>query len=120
MKKTLIVGATPNPERYAYKAAHMLAQHGHDRVLIGIKKGEIEGVPILHDWPESIADLDTVTLYVGPDKQPELYDSILRLKPKRIIFNPGTENADFVKLANENGIETEYACTLVLLSTGQY
>lgn len=120
MKKTLVIGASPNEERYAYKAARSLENHQHDTVLFGIKRGEINGRKILNDWPETIENLDTVTLYIGPDKQPAMYDQILALNPKRIIFNPGTENTEFVKLAQQKGIETENACTLVLLSTGQY
>ena len=119
-KKTLVIGATPNPDRYAHRAARMLASHGHPEVLYGLKKGEVDGQPILNEWPAHIPDLDTVTLYIGPDKQPALYDKILALNPARIIFNPGTENPELVKLAREKGIATEYACTLVLLSTGQY
>lgn len=120
MKKTLVIGAAPNPERYAYKAAKMLAAHGHEAVLYGLKKGDIDGNVILNEWPQHIDGLDTVTLYIGPDKQPPMYDKILGLRPKRIIFNPGTENEEFVKLAQSQGVETDYACTLVLLSTGQY
>jgi predicted CoA-binding protein len=120
MKKTLVIGAAPNPERYAYKAAKMLANHNHEAVLYGIKKGDIDGNVILNEWPEKIENLDTVTLYIGPDKQPDMIDKILALHPKRIIFNPGTENPVFVKKAHDLGVETDYACTLVLLSTGQY
>ena len=120
MKKTLVIGAAPNPERYAYKAAKMLASHHHEAVLYGMKKGDIDGNVILNEWPEKIDDLDTVTLYIGPDKQPNMIDKILALNPKRIIFNPGTENPDFVKRARDKGVETDYACTLVLLNTGQY
>lgn len=118
-KKTLILGATPNSGRYAYLAAHRLVSHGNTIVNVGLKSGEVAGVPI--EKPEKIYnDIDTITLYVGPQNQPPLYDYILATKPKRIIFNPGTENSELKKLANEKGIETEYACTLVLLSIGQY
>ena len=118
-KKTLILGATPNPGRYAYMAAERLTGHGHPIVNVGIKSGEVAGVPI--EKPEEIhTDIDTITLYVGPQNQPDLYDYILATNPKRIIFNPGTENSELRKLANERGIETDYACTLVLLSIGQY
>jgi len=118
-KKTLILGATPNSGRYAYLAANRLAKAGHDIINIGIKKGEVAGVPI--EPAEDIhPDVDTITLYVGPQNQPPLYDYILNTHPKRIIFNPGTENSELRKMANERGIETEYACTLVMLSTGQY
>jgi predicted CoA-binding protein len=118
-KKTLIIGATPNSGRYAYLAAHRLVSYGHTIVNVGLKSGEVAGVPIekadkIHN------DIDTITLYIGPQNQPALYDYILATKPKRIIFNPGTENSELRKIANEKGIETEYACTLVLLSIGEY
>lgn len=118
-KKTLILGATPNSARYAYLAANRLKSHGHSIVNVGLKTGEVAGVAI--EKPEEIHhDIDTVTLYVGPQNQPPLYDYILATKPKRIIFNPGTENTELQKLADAEGIETQYACTLVLLSIGEY
>ena len=118
-KKTLILGATPNVGRYAYLAANSLTKKGHPIVNVGLKPGEVAGVPI--EKPEAIhTDIDTITLYVGPQNQPPLYDYILQTHPKRIIFNPGTENTELRKMANEKGIQTEYACTLVLLSIGQY
>ncbi len=119
MKKTLILGASTNPSRYANLAAYRLVAHGHPIINVGLKLGEVAGVPI--EKPELIhTDLDTITLYLGPQNQPEYYDYIINSKPKRIIFNPGTENTDLEKLAEENGIETLEACTLVMLSTGQY
>ena len=118
-KKTLILGATPNAGRYAYTAANRLTKSGHTIVNVGLKSGEVAGVPI--EKPEEIhSDIDTITLYVGPQNQPPLYDYILATHPKRIIFNPGTENAELRRMANEKGIETEYACTLVMLSIGEY
>jgi predicted CoA-binding protein len=118
-KKTLILGATPNEGRYASLAANRLVRSGHSIVNVGIKAGEVAGVPI--EKPETIHnDIDTITLYVGPAHQQSLYDYILNTNPKRIIFNPGTENSELKRMANEKGIETEYACTLVLLSVGQY
>jgi uncharacterized protein len=118
-KKTLILGATTNEGRYAYLAANRLVNSGHTIVNVGIKEGEVAGVPI--EKPETIHnDIDTITLYVGPSHQEALYDYILDTHPKRIIFNPGTENAELRRKANEKGIETEYACTLVLLSVGEY
>ncbi|TZF82298.1 CoA-binding protein [Pedobacter sp. BS3] len=118
-KKTLIIGATPNTGRYAYLAANKLVAYGHDIVNVGIKQGVVAGIPI--EKPETIhTDIDTITLYIGPHSQPPLYDYILQTKPKRIIFNPGTENPELEKLARINGIEPVEACTLVLLSTGQY
>lgn len=118
-KKTLIIGATPNADRYAFLAAERLVKHGHSIINVGIKKGEVAGVEIeraekIHD------DVDTVTLYVGSAHQPEYYPYIIETRPRRIIFNPGTENTELEKLAKEKGIETIHACTLVMLSTGQY
>lgn len=118
-KKTLILGATPNSGRYAYLAANRLVSHGHTVVNVGLKSGEVAGVPI--EKPEKIHnDIDTITLYVGTNNQPPLYDYILATKPKRIIFNPGTENSELQRMADAEGIETQYACTLVLLSIGEY
>ncbi len=119
MKKTLVLGATTNPERYAYIAAHRLLKHGHTIVPVGIQTGQIDGVEILHGQPD-VADVDTVTLYVGPQRQTPYYDYILGLQPKRIIFNPGTENPELEKLAADQGIETVEGCTLVMLSIGAY
>lgn len=118
-KKTLIIGATDNPSRYANLAANRLVSYGHPIVNIGIKSGEAAGVPI-EQAGEALEDIDTITLYVGPQTQPQYYDYIIKSKPKRIIFNPGTENAELEELAEKNGIETLEACTLVMLSTGQY
>ena len=118
-KKTLVLGATPNESRYANLAANRLVRNGHPIVNVGLKTGQVAGVPI--EKPETIhTDIDTITLYIGPQHQVELYDYILGTYPKRIIFNPGTENSELRRMANEKGIETEYACTLVLLSIGQY
>lgn len=120
-KKTLVLGASTNPDRYAYMAVHLLKEHGHPVVPIGIKKGEVAGETILmlQDKP-NVKDVNTVTLYVGPANQKEWYDYILSLKPKRILFNPGTENDELEQIAKSNNIETEQACTLVLLRTNQY
>lgn len=121
MKKTVIIGATPNPSRYAYLAAETLNDHNHEIVLLGIKKGEVLGKPIQNIYEKpAIQDVDTVTLYIGPRNQPEWYSYLIGLKPKRIIFNPGTENSEFEKQAAAAGIEVLEACTLVMLRTGQY
>lgn len=119
MKKTLIIGATTNPDRYAYRAAHMLTQKEHPIVNIGIKQGEVAGVQI-EKLGKPYQDIDTITLYIGPEIQPNYYDYILNTKPKRVIFNPGTENPDFQKKIVAQGIVVLDACTLVLLSTNQY
>lgn len=120
-KKTVIIGATTNPSRYAYLAASMLKEYQHTIVPVGIKKGVVQGEKILsiYDRP-AIDGVDTVTLYIGPQHQPEHYNYILNLKPKRVIFNPGTENNEFEKLIEESGAEALQACTLVLLRSGQY
>jgi len=119
MKKTLIIGASPDPSRYAYKAAHMLTRFNHEIVNVGIKHGEVAGVEI--EKPGEIHnDIDTITLYIGPALQAQYHDYILDIKPKRVIFNPGTENYELEKLLDAHGIEPMEACTLVLLSTGQY
>ncbi len=118
--KTLVLGATPNPERYAFKAANKLVSNGHEIVNVGIKTGEVAGEEILNGKPE-VEGIDTVTLYVGPQHQTPYYEWLVEdVKPRRIIFNPGTENAELSMLARKAGIETEVACTLVLLATNQY
>ncbi len=118
-KKTLVLGASDNPARYSYRAVHQLKRHGHEVVPVGIRRGEVAGQPIHTDRP-AVTELDTVTLYVGPQNQPAWYDYILDLQPKRIIFNPGTENPELERRARARGIATEEACTLVMLSVGQY
>lgn len=117
--KTLIIGASKNPERYAYKAAERLLAHGHKIELLGLRPDTIFGQVIDTD-KKQYTDIDTVTLYIGPQRQPEYYDYIVSLKPRRVIFNPGTENVEFYKILKDNDIESEVACTLVLLGTGQY
>lgn len=118
-KKTLVLGASENPQRYSYLAMQRLQAHHHPVVAIGKKPGKVHGITI-SDKKENITDIDTVTLYLNPSHQEEYYQYILSLHPKRIIFNPGTENDQLVTLAKANGIKTQEACTLVLLSTGQY
>lgn len=119
-EKTLIVGASPNPARYAFLAANMLNDYGYDFFLFGVKNGEVLGRKIINDWDEIPGNIHTVTLYVGPAHQSEIIPEILKLKPLRIIFNPGTENSTFEDSAKQLGIEVLEACTLVLLRTGQY
>ena len=121
MKKTVIIGATPNVYRYAYMAAESLTGHGHEIVPVGIKKGQVFDEPILNikDKPQ-VAGVDTITMYINPQHQAEWMDYIIGLSPKRIIFNPGTENPKFERHARKSGIEVEQACTLVMLSVGNY
>ncbi|CAN5915282.1 CoA-binding protein [soil metagenome] len=117
--KTVVIGATENTSRYSNMAVKSLLKHGKEVAALGLKAGEIDGVKILTGSPE-IKDVDTVTMYVGPKNQPPLYDYILSLKPKRIIFNPGAENEELEKMAEAKGIEVIEACTLVMLSIGNY
>ncbi|MEQ9231788.1 MAG: CoA-binding protein [Cyclobacteriaceae bacterium] len=121
MRKTVIIGATPNPTRYAYLAAERLHNHQEEFIPVGIKQGELFGQRILDlRQKPTIKDVDTITLYLNPTNQKEWEDYILSLEPYRIIFNPGTENPPFAERANTKGILTENACTLVLLGTGLY
>lgn len=116
---TAVIGASPDPERYSYKATVSLKKHGHTVFPIGIRQGQIEGETILTDHPQ-LKDIHTVTIYVGPKNQVHWTDYILSLNPKRIIFNPGAENPDFFEKASEKGIACIEACTLVMLSIGNF
>lgn len=118
-KKTVVIGASQDPGRYSTIAIKMLHNKGIEVVALGLRKGTILGFPILTGRPE-ITDVHTVTLYIRPELQRPMYDYIFSLKPKRIIFNPGTENPEFEKKAGERGISTEVGCTLVMLSVGNY
>lgn len=120
-KKTLVVGATANSSRYAFLAARMLNEYGHEFVPIGIKKETVLGKEILNLREKPPIDgIDTITLYIGPQNQPEWYDYLLSLKPKRIIFNPGTENDEFEKMAEAKNVEVVEGCTLVMLRSNQF
>lgn len=118
-KKTVVLGASENPTRYSYLAINRLRTHGHPVVAIGKKEGKVFDVPVRKGQTE-VDEVDTVTLYLNPTNQKQYYDYIVSLKPKRIIFNPGTENKELYEIADKNGISHIEACTLVLLSTGQY
>ena len=118
-KKTLVVGASPDSSRYSYLAINMLREAGHPVLAIGKKTGEAADVKIQKERFTD-TDIDTITLYINPTFQKEYYDYFLQLRPKRIIFNPGTENPELAALAHQAGIRTIEACTLVLLRTGQY
>jgi predicted CoA-binding protein len=118
-KKTLVLGASENPARYSYLATQRLRAHGHPVVAVGRKAGAVGDVTIEKDHVAA-EGIDTVTLYLNPKNQVEYYDYILELQPKRIIFNPGTENEDLARKAKENNIESVFGCTLVMLSIGNY
>ncbi|MDO8998690.1 MAG: CoA-binding protein [Bacteroidota bacterium] len=119
MKKTLVIGASENIDRYSNKAILSLKNHGHEVIALGIRSGEVAGIKISTNKPQ-LTDIDTVTLYVGPKNQTEWIDYLIELNPKRIIFNPGTENLDFYIRATQKGIECIEGCTLVMLSIGNY
>jgi predicted CoA-binding protein len=118
-KKTVVLGASDNPSRYSYLAVRRLEAHQHPVVAIGRKKGKVGEQEIITEHPE-MNDVDTITLYLNPQNQKPYYDYILSLHPKRIIFNPGTENDELMDMAKKEGIQSLEACTLVMLSTGQY
>lgn len=118
-KPTVVISASPNADRYSNKATLSLQKHGHTVYPIGIRSGKINDLDIITN-KHQIENVDTVTLYVGLDNQPAWIDYIISLNPKRIIFNPGTENPEFEALAESKGIEATEACTLVLLSINQY
>lgn len=119
IKKTVVLGASPNPSRYSYLAVNRLTSHNHPVVAIGKRKGQVGAVAIQTEQ-KSITDVDTVTLYLNPQNQREYYDYILGLHPRRIIFNPGTENGELMQQAEAAGIETVEGCTLVMLGVGTY
>jgi uncharacterized protein len=118
-KKTLVIGASDNPSRYSYLAIQQLRKHSHPVVAIGKKNTEVGDVTVEKE-KLPFSDIDTVSMYVNPLHQKEYYDYILSLKPKRIIFNPGAENDELAGLAQASNIQTLEACTLVMLTTGQY
>lgn len=119
MKKTVVLGASTDPDRYAYLAVKMLQKYNYDVVPVGKDEGEINGAKILTGNP-AVEDVDTVTLYIGRARLPQFADYIFSLKPKRIIFNPGTENMEVMTEAQNRGIEVVPGCTLVMLSIGTY
>ncbi len=119
MKKTVVLGASDNPSRYSYLAIDKLNRYGHPVIAIGKREGKVGNTEVITARPDE-KEVDTVTLYLNPLHQKQYYDYILSLHPKRIIFNPGAENEELAALAKENGIQPMEACTLVLLSTGQY
>ena len=116
--RVLVLGASLNPERYAHKVALQLNRLAYDVVLVGHKPGIIDGLSIETYIPNK--SYDTVTLYLGAKNQQQYHDQLLKLKPKRIIFNPGAENSVFQKLAIQKDIEAFEACTLVMLSMGTF
>ncbi|MEB3802187.1 CoA-binding protein [Flavobacterium columnare] len=117
--KTLVLGASSNPERYSFVAMSRLLQNQHEVIAIGLKNESVFGIEIQKGFPV-LDDIHTVTLYLNPQRQKEYYKYLIELTPKRVIFNPGTENPEFYDLLKKNNIIIEEACTLVLLGTKQY
>lgn len=118
-KKTLVLGATTKPDRYAFRAINMLVEKGHTVLAIGQNTGEVAGVKI-QTKAIPVKNIDTVTLYLNPARQRDYYNYIIEAQPKRVVFNPGTENPELYQLLELNNIKAEVACTLVLLATNQY
>jgi len=119
MKTTLVFGASLKPHRYSNLVIHRLREHNIDTVAFGLRAGDVAGVQIKTNLNE-LPNVDIVTLYLGAERQKEYYQHIIDLQPEKVIFNPGTENTAFYTLLEQNDIEVEVACTLVLLATGQY
>jgi predicted CoA-binding protein len=118
-KKTLVIGASLNPGRYSYKAVSLLSASGFPVYALGLRPGKIGEVQVV-TTPLDYPDVHTVTLYINPKRQPGYYEYILSLSPERVIFNPGTENAEFERILHESGIAYIENCTLVMLSMGVY
>lgn len=119
MAKTLVFGASTKPDRYSNLAVRRLVANNIDTTAFGLGGGTVSGVQI-KDKLEDFQNIHTISLYLNPNNQREYYQRIVDMKPKRVIFNPGTENPEFQKMLQEAGIQVEVACTLVLLATGQY
>ncbi len=118
-RKTLVIGGSENTDRYSNMAIRSLRQNGVEVVSIAKREGKVLDVNIQTNFPKD-ENIHTVTMYVGAHRQPEYYNQLLELKPKRVIFNPGAENYEFAEMLENNGIEAIVACTLVMLSTGQF
>ena len=118
-KKTLVIGGSENPARYSNMAIRSLRENGVEVVSIAKRAGKVLDVKIETEFPEN-ENIHTVTMYLGAPRQPEYYNQLLELKPKRVIFNPGAENDEFAGMLENNGVEAVEACTLVMLSTGQF
>jgi hypothetical protein len=120
MYTTLIVGASEKPERYSYKALHLLQKHGHEVQALSVKKARLNGVTFVQSFDQVRLPVHTITLYINPTLQVQYYEAIIAAKPVRVIFNPGTENAEFTALLQANEIQAIEACTLVMLNIGTF
>jgi predicted CoA-binding protein len=117
--KHIVFVASPKPHRYSYQAAIRLQEAGHEVELLGFREEKVGDLTIKKTWPSDL-DVHTITLYLNARRQVEFYEYLLELQPKRIIFNPGAENPELEELAKHQEIETLNACTLVMLSIGNY
>lgn len=122
---TLVLGASANPDRYAHLAQQRLMAAGHEVVLVSPKGGQVLGVPVWRDLTEAKAQLqgrqvDTVAVYVGPERLRPMAADLAALAPRRVILNPGTEDAEVAATLRTGGVKVQEACTLVLLGTGAY
>jgi predicted CoA-binding protein len=118
-KKTLVLGATAKSEKAAFKAIEMLVAKGHSVLALGQNTGEVAGIKI-NTKAIPVKNIDTISLYINPARQRDYYNYIVDAKPKRVLFNPGTENPEFYQLLELNNIKYEAACTLVLLTLNKY
>ena len=119
-QRVVVVGASPNPERYSNRAVRLLVQHGHEVVPINPVASSIEGLPVVPKLEQVNGNVDTVTLYVSAKISSAMEGPLADLEPGRVIFNPGAENPALRATLEAKGIETEEACTLVLLTTNQF
>lgn len=116
---TLVFGASLKEDRYSNQVIKKLRENKQEVVAFGLREGIVFNVTIATELI-NYEHIDTVSLYLSPKRQEAYYKYIISLKPRRVLFNPGTENNTFVKLLEENNIESDVACTLVLLATNQY
>lgn len=119
-KTTVVLGASPKPDRFAYKAVRSLQRRNIPVIAIGRKDADLDGIKIRKGKPAGIGPVHTVTLYLNPKNQEEYYDYILSLEPVRIIFNPGTRNPELADRAREKGIEVVEGCMLIMLNSSKF
>jgi uncharacterized protein len=119
-QRVVVMGASHKPERYSNQAIRLLLEHGHEVIPVHPRLDVAEGLPVVHRLGDIQGGIDTLTLYIGPERSTPVAEDIVRLRPGRVIFNPGTESAGLEARLDAAGIPHEQACTLVLLRTGQF
>jgi predicted CoA-binding protein len=119
MSLIVVLGASPNPDRYSHKAVKRLVRNNFKVIAIGKRQGMIENIPIIITQP-ALSDVHTVVIYLAPYHQGEIFDYVLSLNPKRVIFNPGTESPEFDEFLESYNIRIVHDCTLVMLATGRF